>query len=191
MTKHYNNLSLREKEAHNRPHEPPTRCPECDIAVQPEDLVSHLGNRCQGRADPHPRSRWISSGDAQAIGVSRVKLSRMVSKGEIRKKGKTRYTRYLLRDVVRYAKPGDRNALAKPKAKGLTRRSRKRQNHEVKTQTLKDRVTAFVAATGSYSAASRKLDVPIDALMKAGRGEVIRKGTQVLIEKQLDGVGRK
>lgn len=99
---HYHRLSASEKEryARDRLREPAVRCPRCEAALQPEDLISHC-DRCDGPRPPHPRSKWIGLPDAMALGASRVTVRRWVKSGRVRARGSRGSRRYLLRDVAR------------------------------------------------------------------------------------------
>ena len=100
QAKSYRSMSVAEKEAHNRMHEPPVRCPDCDMAVQPEDLEKHMAERCQGRPEPVRQCRWISWSEATKL-VSKVKLHRLVAKGKVRTRGEKGSRGYLYRDLVK------------------------------------------------------------------------------------------
>lgn len=184
----YHKMSVAEKELHNRQHDIPARCPVCYVAIMPMDEESHV-DRCVGQPPPGPRSRWVSFSQALKMGITGAQLSRRASDDRIRTKGEHGHRRYLLRDITRFLAARKRLAMEasdKPKAKQLTKPRRKHQIRPMKNPgPLKQRVIAFVDQTGSYSAASRKLDVPIDALKRCAKGDRIRKGTEVLIESQL------
>jgi hypothetical protein len=108
----YRFLTKAEKERRSREslREPPIRCPVCEAAIQPDDLLMHQAERCQGRPAPHPRSRWITWGEVRRLGVPAMSISRWTRKGWIRvrrddverprKRGRPSATRYNLRDVV-------------------------------------------------------------------------------------------
>lgn len=189
----YHKMSVAEKERHNRQHAPPTRCPHCDIAVQADDLIAHVATRCSGKPELHHRSRWIKHREALRMGITRMGLSRQVQAGRVRTKGEVGQRRYLLVDLAKYiAIRGKRRAgnqgkaRAKRQGKPLTKPRRSVHNLKMtKTKDLKTRVSAYVATAGSFSAASRKLDVPIDALKRCAKGESIRDGTKLLIESRL------
>ncbi len=100
VPKHYHRLSAAEKERHNRLQEPPTRCHCCEMAVSPDDLLKHVDEWCKGRPDPHPYSRWISWGEAIALGLSKKRLELGIGSGEIRHRVKRGRKAYLKRDIV-------------------------------------------------------------------------------------------
>ena len=71
----YRSLTKAEKEAeiYGRIREPAMSCPACEVQVMPSDMPRHL-ERCQGRREPHPMSRWIGRSEAMRLGVSRQLL---------------------------------------------------------------------------------------------------------------------
>ena len=98
----YRRLSAVDKASyhHDQNREPALRCPGCDTAVLPEDLLAHQSERCPGRGEPHHLSRWITWGDAIKLGVARGTLSRWVRKGHVRSRGEKGQRKYLARDVI-------------------------------------------------------------------------------------------
>jgi hypothetical protein len=133
---------------------------------------------------------------AEAIeaGVTKKTLSRMVESGKIRAKGARGRRRYLMRDIARFLASRKRRqiaAMANPQASKLTKPRPRHHNNGMSTPKppLRERVAAFVETAGSFSAASRRLDVPIDALKRAAKGEHIREGTALLIENRLNDRG--
>jgi hypothetical protein len=114
--KHYSRLSTAEKERRHldRMREPPIRCPQCETAVQPDELLVHQAERCPGKPEPHPLSKWVTWGEARRLGVPAMSLSRWTRKGWVRvrheaqqerKRGRGRPAkrRYHLRDLVQVA----------------------------------------------------------------------------------------
>jgi hypothetical protein len=114
--KHYSRLSTAEKERRHldRMREPPIRCPLCETAVQPDELLVHQAERCSGKPDPHPLSRWVTWAEARSLGVPAMSLSRWVRKGWVRARyetqqgrrrgrGRPARRRYHLRDLVQVA----------------------------------------------------------------------------------------
>lgn len=103
----YQRLSVAEKQAHHRRamRAGPTRCPACETAVQPRDLLAHVEQRCAGRPDPHPNDDWVTWGEALELGASKPTLHRWVASGRVRAEGKRRRRRYLLRDLVKCLAP--------------------------------------------------------------------------------------
>lgn len=108
----YRKMSVAEKTRYAREQlrERALRCPRCEMAMQPDELLQHLRERCPGRQDPHPLSAWVTWGQAEAIGVLPGTLHRWVRKGRVRRKavspersrrgGRPRRHLYLLRDIV-------------------------------------------------------------------------------------------
>lgn len=188
----YHKLSVAQKEAANRLHEPPTRCPVCEMAVQPDDLLAHVDKRCEGRPEPHPRSRWVTRKDALAMGASWPSLKRWANTGKVRIRRIDNSRRYLLRDLTKClaaARTGLAHEPAEnPESKTLTNRARKdpmlRMGTPIETELAK-RLAAFVESVGGYAAAGRKLDIPSDTLRRAALGEKVRRGTVVLIDRQI------
>lgn len=193
----YHKMSVAEKERHNRQHAPPTRCPHCDIAVQAADLIAHVASRCPGKPELHPLSRWVKHRQALELGVRRSELHKICSDGRVRTRGEIGQRRYLLVDLAKYvAIRGKRRARGQGKVKakryGKPLTKPRQRGHRLtvkKIQDLKTRVEDYVETAGSFSAASRKLDVPIDALKRCAKGESIRDGTKLLIESRLGKVG--
>jgi hypothetical protein len=97
----YHRMTVAEKERYHRDQlrEPPMRCPACEAALQPEDLLAHQAERCPGRPAPHPHSKWVSWTDALKTGVPRETLRRWIDQGQVRTQG-DRPRRYLYRDIV-------------------------------------------------------------------------------------------
>lgn len=184
----YRRLSVREKEARNRQHEPPTRCPVCEMGVQPDDLLAHLAGRCQGRPQPHLRSRWVTYREALKLGVSRSTLMRWANDGRVRKTGEIGNRRYLLRDLikcisVRKAAPR-RGSADKQLTKPRRNEPSLRMGQPIETELAK-RLRAYAEQVGGFAAAGRKLDIPCDTLRRAAAGEKVRRGTMVLIDRQI------
>ena len=199
MTTDYQKMTIKEKERANRQHGLPNRCPECDMAVPPEDVPGHI-DRCPGRAPPHPRARWVAFKQALKMGVPKKDLLELVGAGIIRTKGEKGSRRYLLRDVAKSVQAkaakekivkakADAKADAKAKANTLTGKAKGGANKGVKTKALKIRLSEYVESVGSFAAAARKLDIPIDAIKNAAKGKKILEGTKMRIEFSLDRVG--
>lgn len=99
----YHRLGIKEKRTRAREamREPPVRCPECEMAVQPDELLWHQRERCQGAGEPHPQARWVSWSEALALGVPKPTLVRWVRARRVRVRGPRKRRKYLLRDLVR------------------------------------------------------------------------------------------
>lgn len=99
----YHKLSVAEKQRRNRGlvRAGPTRCPVCEAAVQPRDLLAHVDERCPGRPEPHPTDDWVTWAQARALGASKASLHRWARQGRVRTAGKQRERRYLLRDLAK------------------------------------------------------------------------------------------
>lgn len=97
----YHRLSIAAKQAAERDsmREPSVVCPRCGTHTGVGDLLAHL-ERCQGQTAPHPRSRWITSAQAQGLGVPRQTLSFWAARGVVRARGDRLDRQYLYRDVV-------------------------------------------------------------------------------------------
>jgi hypothetical protein len=113
MINRYRYLTVAEKarRARESMSEPPTRCPTCETSVQPDELLVHQAERCQGRPAPHPRSRWITWGEVRRLGVPAKTISGWARRGWLRVRhevqqgprrgpGRPSTRRYNLRDVV-------------------------------------------------------------------------------------------
>ena len=98
----YQELSVADKIRYHRERmrEPAMRCPACGIAVQPDDLLAHVEERCEGMPEPHPHSKWVTWGEALEQGIANTTLHHLVSSGRVRTKGRRRARRYLLRDIA-------------------------------------------------------------------------------------------
>lgn len=98
----YQRLSIIEKRALDvsRVREQPIACPECGVGVMPEELLAHLGKRCEGQKAPGPRAKWVTWPEARALGVPRQTLARWVAHGFVRFVGEPQSRKYLLRDLV-------------------------------------------------------------------------------------------
>lgn len=99
----YQKLSITQKRALDlaRVREASVPCPgECGMQLMPADLLSHLEQRCTGRAEPAPSSKWIPHREVMAMGVPRVTLSRWVERGFVRVTGERQDRKYLYRDLA-------------------------------------------------------------------------------------------
>lgn len=96
----YNSLSFQEKRQHalDVVREPPVRCPACDTALQPGDLLKHA-KRCPGPPQPHRLSRWLTHKEAVALGVPGRTLRRWAAAGTVQVQDPGNGQRYLERDV--------------------------------------------------------------------------------------------
>jgi hypothetical protein len=70
--------------ASERQAEPPLRCPSCSVATPARDLLAHLAARCPGPPAPHVASRWLSTHDVLALGVSAETLDGWRARGLVR-----------------------------------------------------------------------------------------------------------
>jgi hypothetical protein len=200
----YHLLSAADKEAEavGRMREPPIVCPHCETKVMAADLLAHVAERCAGRPDPHPLSRWITWRQAEALGVSRVALHRWALAGRVRATWDGRRRLYLQRDVAAAAAqkstPGrvpaqasvrcDRETTNKHQPNGWTkgrRRDHRRFMDQPLNPNVRKRLDSIAKDLGGVAATSRRLDIPERTLRKALRGDNLRKGTRVLIETQL------
>lgn len=98
----YHGMSAAQKSAvaNGSMAEPPVRCPGCDVATPPADLLNHVADRCPGPADPGPAAKWITRRDAQALGIQPMTLSRLSRSGRVRYRGTKMDRQYLLRDLA-------------------------------------------------------------------------------------------
>lgn len=190
-TSKYNRLSVAEKEARNRLHGRPRRCPVCEMGVQPGDILAHA-SRCEGPPALHPQDRWVGWSEARRLGAGASTLHRWVAAGRVRISGEEGSRRYLLGDLeiclltIRlHSRDGSAD---KTDRKTLTKRARKdprlRMGTPIETE-LSERLAAFVESVGGFAAAGRKLDIPSDTLRRAAAGEKVRRGTKVLIDRQI------
>lgn len=103
MAGSYHGLSIADKQRQQRlaQREPSVRCPWCDVALMPADLLVHLAERCTGPTEPHHTSAWLSWRDALALGVPKATLSRWAATGRVRTRGDKRAREYLLRDIAK------------------------------------------------------------------------------------------
>ena len=192
----YHKMSVAEKELYNRQHDIPTRCPVCHVAVMPSDERAHV-ERCTGRPAPGPQSRWLNHRDSIKAGVRKQRLSELAKTGRIRTKDCGGRKLYLMRDITRFLAAQDRRSRAakeRATASELTRGTGKgrisgRMSKPKPELPLKQRVSEYVTKAGSYASASRQLDVPINSLKRAAKGETLRRGTELLILNQLREAG--
>jgi hypothetical protein len=99
----YGRLSIAQKQrrALDEMREPSVACPRCETQTSATELVEHL-KRCTGPREPHPRSRWVTWGEALELGVPRVTMNRWIGRGLIRTRTvPVPQRQYLLRDLVR------------------------------------------------------------------------------------------
>lgn len=82
-----------------RAREQPCRCPGCEAALDPADLLAHVEQRCAGPREVHPHARWLTWKEAYRL-VPRATLRAWVRRKVVRVDGPPRARRYLLRDVV-------------------------------------------------------------------------------------------
>lgn len=98
----YHRLSIAQKrtEGLTRVREPAVTCPSCDTQVMPCDLLAHMAERCPGRRDPGPGSKWVNHREALAMGVPRATLSFWTHSKQVRFLGERQDRRYLMRDLA-------------------------------------------------------------------------------------------
>lgn len=98
----YHKLPIAEKRAEDlaRVREPAVTCRICDTQVMRADLLAHIDNRCPGRREPGPGSKWVTWGEARAIGVPKRTIVRWVKRGYVRVKGGRGDRLYLHADLV-------------------------------------------------------------------------------------------
>ena len=103
MPTHYNKLPASEKTRRNcdKMREPAVTCPLCEAKTPVDDLLAHIRDRCPGKRELHPRSRWVTWSEAVAMGVPAETLKRWVLRKRIRRRGPSRKRRYLARDIVK------------------------------------------------------------------------------------------
>lgn len=183
--KHYNNLSLKEKESRNRLHEPHRRCPACDMAIHPDDLLVHKRDRCKGRPEPHPRCKWLSWKQAIDEGLTKRSLSHMAATGKIRTRIKKDKKQYLKADVVEVL------ALDPPKVRLHFRPLPKAPKKVKETQRPLDdkaakRLTAVVTLAGSQRAAAELTGVSLRTMRRAIHSKPLTYGTRLAIELGMD-----
>lgn len=99
----YHKLPIAEKQAlaQERLAEPPVRCPGCDVATSPVDLLPHLAERCEGAREPGPSASWVDRRTAVALGVPAQTLHYWARRGLVRTRGEPMDRKYLLRDLAR------------------------------------------------------------------------------------------
>jgi len=99
----YHRMTVEEKEkfALDRLRPPSMRCPDCEVAVTPQDLLGHRAGYCRGRGDPHPRDRWIQPREALTLGLNHMTLWRWAKRGLVRTRKEGWSHAYLERDIVR------------------------------------------------------------------------------------------
>lgn len=102
MAASYQRLSLVQKRALDlsRARDAAVRCPLCDMQVMPADLQAHAEQRCSGRPEPGPGSKWLTHPEAIARGVAKQTLSDWAKAGKVRTRGERGDRLYLERDLV-------------------------------------------------------------------------------------------
>ena len=97
----YHRMSAPDKRrlARARMREDPLRCPRCGLGVQPDDLLKHVEERCEGRGGVPQQARWVTWSEALAMGVPRKTMHRWVRAGRVRSYGQPRKRKYLMRDI--------------------------------------------------------------------------------------------
>lgn len=98
----YRRLSIAAKQrvALEASREPGVACPNCGTQTAVGELLTHALERCAGKRETHPLSRWITGRQAVELGVPHSTLSRWVQRGVIRARGAPMDRQYLLRDLV-------------------------------------------------------------------------------------------
>jgi hypothetical protein len=95
----YRKLSVRAKRrlAILRVQESPVRCPQCDAALLPCELLVHQTERCEGELPPpSPAARWLTRVEALQVMLG-SRLDRLIDLGLVRRASDGRV---LQRDVV-------------------------------------------------------------------------------------------
>lgn len=197
----YHKLSAADKEAHARDklREPAIVCPYCETKTTVEALLPHIAERCPGRRPPHPRSKWVTWGEALARGASRASLHEWVERGVVRTSGSPGNRVYLLRDLVRAlaykTSPGvirsssDTRTARKQRRKRLTNR-RSHDHRRGMDKPLDAEITgqldAMAKELGGIAPTSRKLGIPEQTVRSALKGNNLRTGTRLLIAQRLE-----
>ncbi len=98
----YHLMSLQEKSARSlgQVRDASVRCPQCETAVMPVDLLAHMEGRCQGRPEPGAGAKWVTHREVMAMGVPRATLSKWAHNGFVRFVGGVQDRKYLLRDLA-------------------------------------------------------------------------------------------
>jgi hypothetical protein len=190
----YRKKSIKEKEAANRQHGIPNRCPECDVAVSPEDSIRHRKELCPGRPDPHPNARWVYHRQALAMGISAKELSELSAARIVRTMGEKGHRRYLMRDIAKHMQFKDvRAKVAKAKAQARAEVKSLDKTEGIAPQSqemeLTKRLRNYIEAVGSAAAASRNLNCPVDSIRKVAKGGKCSTTIEGYIEGALDKVG--
>lgn len=101
----YHKLTVEEKEKRNRDRmrEPAVTCPHCEVKMPVAELLAHVNERCEGKREPHPLSKWLTWTEVVSLGAPVANIKRWVAEGRIRTRGKPgkRAKRYLARDAVK------------------------------------------------------------------------------------------
>jgi len=98
----YHKLSIGEKQAYAREvaREQAVRCPVCETALMPADLLVHIAERCTGQREPGPGAKWVTWREAIMMGVPGKTLARWAERGFVRFIGTRQDRKYLLRDLA-------------------------------------------------------------------------------------------
>lgn len=189
--KGYHKLSAADKRARTRTaaRPNPTRCPACEAAVQPRDLLGHL-ERCPGPAEPHPADDRVTFAQAVAMGAPRSSLSRWDRDGLVRTSGEPGEKRYLLRDLAKVLAARSRQSRERNQRPMRQRINRGGTMNEPIGDEVSKRLQAMADEVGGVEPLSRRLDLPPRTLRNALSGAKMRRGTRVLIEMQLAQAGR-
>lgn len=185
----YHRLSVQDKIRYHRDtlREPPVRCPACEMGMQPEDLPGHM-TRCQGRAEPHQRARWITWSEASAFGVRGSLLSYWARRGHVRVRQAQDRREYLYRDVATLAARRDSKRLER-QPKRLTNQDlnskHKRMGNKQLDERRRNALKGQALEAGGVEALGRKLDIPTATLRRAIAGGELRAGTIALIEQRM------
>ncbi len=161
------------------------RCPACDVAIPPRDLLGHM-DRCAGRKEPHPRCIWLSFGDATQR-IPRTRLGQLATTGVIRTKGAKGQRRYLERDIVQFL--ANQKLCSRKRDGTIGPRRKKYQEKTQGTSALAtpemERVQGLVVGLGSVASAARSLGVSRKTLGRAAAGACLRPSTLELIKVRL------
>lgn len=98
----YHLMSIKEKSARalGQARDASVRCPDCDMAVLPVDLLAHMQERCGGQPEIGAGAKWVSWREALAMGVPGKTFARWVERGFVRFVGERQDRKYLLRDLA-------------------------------------------------------------------------------------------
>ncbi len=97
---HLMNAQEKERYARGKLRRPATHCPNCEIAVQPDELLAHMAERCPGHGAVHALEVWLPWGEVISLGVTDRTLRRWAARGLVRTTETEAGRQYLQRDVI-------------------------------------------------------------------------------------------